>query len=273
MKPLVDGFSTKRTVSTRSFACLPTHSRRCVQFCPPLPLGPLENTPSRSRHPMAAPERGPTGPAHPHPPPQRPALHPAHGRFRDRHDHRLPVDHRGRRSPGCPRPHARRSSTGVQVMADPKGRLLWASPALAGAVHDVRAAHEHGIIDALAQAGINCSADKGYQGAGGTVRLPYRGRWDTPSAGQQAVNRSHAKVRALVNRPSPPSSPGGSCASSAARPPESRASSRPSSHSIWPAQAEDGEGSLPPMQCDAPPIARFDGVRKDGRYPRAAPTV
>jgi hypothetical protein len=88
----------------------------------------------------------------------------------------------------------------VQVIADPKGRLLWASPALVGAVHDVRAAREHGIIDALTEAGINCWADKGYQGAGGTVRLPYRGRWDSLSAGQQAVNRSHAKVRALVEQ-------------------------------------------------------------------------
>lgn len=88
----------------------------------------------------------------------------------------------------------------VQVIADPKGRLLWASPALAGAVHDIRAVCEHGIIDALAEAGINCWADKGYQGTGGTVRLPYRGRWDRLSAGQQAVNRSHAKVRALVEQ-------------------------------------------------------------------------
>lgn len=88
----------------------------------------------------------------------------------------------------------------VQVIADPKGRVLWTAPALAGAVHDVRAAREHGIIDALAEAGINCWADKGYQGAGGTVRLPYRGRWDSLWAGQQAVNRSHAKVRALVEQ-------------------------------------------------------------------------
>jgi len=88
----------------------------------------------------------------------------------------------------------------VQVIADPKGRLLWASPALAGAVHDVRAARAHGIIDALTEAGINCWADKGYQGAGGTVRLPYRGRWGSLSAGQQAVNRSHAKIRALVEQ-------------------------------------------------------------------------
>ncbi|MEV5703421.1 IS5-like element IS493 family transposase [Streptomyces violaceoruber] len=88
----------------------------------------------------------------------------------------------------------------VQVIADPSGRLLWASPALPGAVHDVRAAREHGIIDTLATADVNCWADKGYQGAGGTVRVPYRGRWETLSAGQQAVNRSHAKIRALVEQ-------------------------------------------------------------------------
>jgi hypothetical protein len=88
----------------------------------------------------------------------------------------------------------------VQVVADPQGRLLWASPALVGAVHDVRAAREHGVIEALAEAGITCWADKGHQGAGGTVRLPYRGRWDSLSTGQQAVNRAHAKVRALGER-------------------------------------------------------------------------
>lgn len=88
----------------------------------------------------------------------------------------------------------------VQVIADPKGRLLWASLALTGAVHDVRAARAHGIIDALTEADVNCWADKGYHGAGGTVRLPYRGRWDSLCAGQQAVNRSHAKVRALVQQ-------------------------------------------------------------------------
>lgn len=88
----------------------------------------------------------------------------------------------------------------VQVIADPQGRLMWASPALAGAAHDVRAAREHGIIEALAEAGIACWADRGYRGAGGTVRLPYRGRWDILSTGQQAVNRSHANIRALVEQ-------------------------------------------------------------------------
>lgn len=36
--------------------------------------------------------------------------------------------------------------------------------------------------------------------AGGTVRVPYRGRWETLSTGQQAVNRSHAKIRAPVEQ-------------------------------------------------------------------------
>ncbi|WP_055594369.1 IS5/IS1182 family transposase [Streptomyces hirsutus] len=88
----------------------------------------------------------------------------------------------------------------VQVLADPFGRLLWASPALPGAVHDVRAAREHGIVGALAEAGVRCWADKGYWGAGGTVRIPCWGRWEALSTGQKAVNRSHAKIRALVER-------------------------------------------------------------------------
>jgi hypothetical protein len=85
----------------------------------------------------------------------------------------------------------------VQVIADPFGRLLWASPALPGAIHDIRAARTHGIIDALTAADVPCWADKAYQGAGGTVRVPYRGRWEKLSTGQRAVNVSHARIRAL----------------------------------------------------------------------------
>ncbi|MFB7224549.1 transposase family protein [Streptomyces sp. NPDC056227] len=88
----------------------------------------------------------------------------------------------------------------VQILTDPIGRLLWASPALPGAIHDVRAAREHGVVDALATIGIKCWADKAYRGAGGTVRTPYWGRWETLSTGQKAVNRSHAKIRALVEQ-------------------------------------------------------------------------
>lgn len=87
----------------------------------------------------------------------------------------------------------------VQVIADPFGRLLWASPALPGAVHDIKAARTHGIIDALADAGARCWADKGYQGAGGTVHVPYRGRWEKLSAGQRAVNAAHASLGRLTS--------------------------------------------------------------------------
>ena len=86
----------------------------------------------------------------------------------------------------------------VQVLADPAGLLLWASPALPGALHGIRAVREHGILDALASADIVCWADKGYQGAGPAAHVPYRGRWENLSEGQQAVNRSQAKIRSLV---------------------------------------------------------------------------
>nr|WSX81759.1 hypothetical protein OH826_17920 [Streptomyces sp. NBC_00899] len=88
----------------------------------------------------------------------------------------------------------------LQAEATVDGWVLWASPALPGAVHDIRAAREHGILDALAQADVPCWADKGYRGAGGPVRIPYWGRWGTLSPGQKAVNQSHAKIRALVEQ-------------------------------------------------------------------------
>ncbi len=88
----------------------------------------------------------------------------------------------------------------VQVLADPAGRLLWTSPALPGSTHDLTAARAHGIINALTEAGIPCWADKAYRGAGGPIRVPHRGRWHNLSPGQQAVNRPHARIRALGER-------------------------------------------------------------------------
>jgi hypothetical protein len=43
----------------------------------------------------------------------------------------------------------------VQVLADPAGRLIWVSPALPGARHDMGAAGHHGIPKALAAAQVN----------------------------------------------------------------------------------------------------------------------
>lgn len=111
----------------------------------------------------------------------------------------LPIDRIAADRPYYSGKH-KRHGMNVQVLADPFGRLLWASPAPPGAVHDIRAAREHGIADALAEADITCWADKGYRGAGGTVRTPCWGRWETLSTGQQAVNRSRAKIRALVEQ-------------------------------------------------------------------------
>ncbi len=73
---------------------------------------------------------------------------------------------------------------------------------LPGARHDVGAAREHGIIDALTQAGVMTFADKGYQGAGGTVRTPFKRHHRRPrlSRNQKAVNRAHAKIRGIGER-------------------------------------------------------------------------
>ncbi|MCX4391600.1 transposase [Streptomyces sp. NBC_00053] len=89
----------------------------------------------------------------------------------------------------------KRHGMNVQILTDPFGRLLWASPALPGSTHDLTAARQHGIIDALASAGLKCWADKAYQGAGGHVRVPFRGRrlkqW------KRRHNTTHAKIRCL----------------------------------------------------------------------------
>ena len=91
----------------------------------------------------------------------------------------------------------------VQVIADPAGRLVWISPALPGARHDMGAACEHGIIDALTQAGVTAIADTAYQGGGPIVRVPQRRRRLDPdtaryrqlSQAQKDVNAAHARQR------------------------------------------------------------------------------
>jgi hypothetical protein len=88
----------------------------------------------------------------------------------------------------------------VQVIADPAGRIVWASPALPGARHDMGVAREHGILDALTTAGIRVITDNGYRGSGFTV--PQRRRPADPETGgrrlsrnQKAVNAAHARQR------------------------------------------------------------------------------
>jgi hypothetical protein len=66
----------------------------------------------------------------------------------------------------------KRHGMNIQVLTDPFGWLLWASPALPGSTHDLAAARTRGIIDALTEAGIRCWADKASQGAGRPVPRP-----------------------------------------------------------------------------------------------------
>lgn len=97
----------------------------------------------------------------------------------------LPIDRIAADRPFYSGKH-KRHGMNVQVLADPFGRLWWASPALPGAVHDVRAAREHGIVDALAEADITCWADKGGSSASSGARRPGSpalSRPSSPSAG------------------------------------------------------------------------------------------
>ncbi|MFF5284505.1 transposase family protein [Streptomyces sp. NPDC013171] len=106
----------------------------------------------------------------------------------------LPIDRIAADTPYYSGKH-KRHGMNVQVLTDPFGRLLWASPALPGSTHDLTAARTHGIIDALADEDVKCWADKAYQGAGRPVRVPFRGRrlkrW------KRRHNSTHARIRCL----------------------------------------------------------------------------
>ncbi|WP_432124557.1 transposase family protein [Streptomyces sp. C10-9-1] len=106
----------------------------------------------------------------------------------------LPIDRIAADTPYYSGKH-KRHGMNVQVLTDPFGRLLWASPALPGSTHDLTAARQHGIIETLTEAGLNGWADKAYQGAGGPVRVPFRGwrlkRW------KRRHNTTHARIRCL----------------------------------------------------------------------------
>jgi hypothetical protein len=83
--------------------------------------------------------------------------------------------------------HLRCGDTYAQPAAGP--------PALPGSTHDLTAARQHGIVEALTQAGLKCWADKAYQGVGGPVWVPFRGRrlkrW------KRRHNTTHAKTCCL----------------------------------------------------------------------------
>jgi hypothetical protein len=113
----------------------------------------------------------------------------------------IPIDRVADQKPYYSGKH-RRHGVNVQVIADPAGRLIWASAALPGSSHDLTAARSHGIIDALSSANVMTFADKAYQGARGSIRTPFkRHRYRTKlSRWQKKVNRAHARIRAIGER-------------------------------------------------------------------------
>jgi hypothetical protein len=93
-----------------------------------------------------------------------------------------------------------RHGMNVQVLAGSRGHLLWASPALPGAVHDLAAARIHHIPELLARHGVAAYGDAAYQGAGPHIAVPFR-RWPRKlSRNQKAVNRNQARNRAPGER-------------------------------------------------------------------------
>ncbi|MFZ3566839.1 transposase family protein [Streptomyces sp. BH097] len=106
----------------------------------------------------------------------------------------LPIDRIAADTPYYSGKH-KRHGMNVQVLTDPFGRLLWASPALPGSTHDRIAARQHRIIDVLATAGLKCWADKAYQGAGRPVCVPFRGRHLKQR--KRRHNTAHAKIRCV----------------------------------------------------------------------------
>jgi hypothetical protein len=82
----------------------------------------------------------------------------------------------------------------LQGLIDPRrGDLVWISDGLPGSTHDLTAARTHGVIGAATRADVELLADKGFQGAGGTVTTPHKGRKLTKA--QKAHNRMVNSVR------------------------------------------------------------------------------
>ena len=69
-----------------------------------------------------------------------------------------------------------RHGVNLQALVDPRrGDLVWISDRLPGSTHDLTAARVHDIITMTARAIVEVLADKGCQGAGGTVITPHKG--------------------------------------------------------------------------------------------------
>jgi hypothetical protein len=89
----------------------------------------------------------------------------------------------------------------LQVIASPNGDIVWVSGPLHGALHDLTAARNWGIVAELAASGLVVLGDNGYLGED-CIRTPYRGR--NKPASQKEANRAHARRCAPGKRANAP---------------------------------------------------------------------
>lgn len=113
----------------------------------------------------------------------------------------IPIDRVADQKPYLSGKHRRRG-VNVRVIADPAGRLVWASAALLGSTHDLTAARTHAIIEVLTSPNVMAFADKAYRGARGSIRTPFKRHRYRPKVyrWRKKVNRAHARIRAVGER-------------------------------------------------------------------------
>jgi hypothetical protein len=90
----------------------------------------------------------------------------------------------------------------VQVISDPMGRLIWASPALPGARHDMGAAREHASSTPWPRLGRRCSSTTATAGRAQPSTCPSDGAARTPTPGN--ASGCH-RLSARSTPPTPPS--------------------------------------------------------------------
>jgi DDE superfamily endonuclease/Helix-turn-helix of DDE superfamily endonuclease len=108
----------------------------------------------------------------------------------------IPIDRVAADRPSYSGKH-KKHGMNLQVIAGPRGDILWVSGALPGSVHDKKAEWMWGVLAELEAAGLVTLADKGYQGST-YAKIPYKGK-NKPDSQKQA-NKAHAKLRAPGER-------------------------------------------------------------------------
>lgn len=89
----------------------------------------------------------------------------------------------------------------VQQFTDSRGEPIWSGPGLPGSTHDLSAIRATGLLptlDWLTARGVVVLADKGYQGIGSGVLIPYKGRELTEPYTE--ANRTRAAARSIGER-------------------------------------------------------------------------